>query len=108
VLDIVAVDGKNGNSGFLRSVKGLRNGTVARLRSDRVLCQAPPARTGKRGRPRIHGERFAFKEPDTWGDPDEMIELKDEHFGKVLFFTPTVSRDSYFCLSTRFYRLQDY
>lgn len=82
-LDIVAVDGKYGNSGFLRAVKGLRSGTVARLRSDRVLYHAPPAPSGKRGRPRVHGERFAFKEPDTWGDPDEGIELEDDHFGKV-------------------------
>jgi len=82
-LDIVAVDGKYGNSGFLRAVKGLRNGTIARLRSDRVLYHSPPPPNGKRGRPRVHGERFAFKEADTWGDPDEMIELEDEHFGKV-------------------------
>lgn len=82
-LDIVAVDGKYGNSGFLRSVQGLRNGIVARLRSDRVLYQAPPPPSGKRGRPRVHGERFSFKEPETWGDPDEVIELEDDHFGKV-------------------------
>jgi hypothetical protein len=82
-LDIVAVDGKYGNSGFLRAVKGLRNATIARLRSDRVLYHAPPPPSGKRGRPRVHGERFAFKEPDTWGDPDEMLALEDDHFGKV-------------------------
>ena len=82
-LDIVAVDGKYGNSGFLRAVKGLRSGTVARLRSDRVLYYAPPPPSGKRGRPRVHGERFAFKEPDTWNDPDEVIKLVDDHFGKV-------------------------
>jgi hypothetical protein len=82
-LDIVAVDGKYGNSGFLRAVKGLRNGTIARLRSDRVLYQAPPSPTGKRGRPRVHGERFAFKEPHSWGVPDEVLALEDEHFGKV-------------------------
>jgi hypothetical protein len=82
-LDIVVVDGKYGNSGFLRAVQGLRSGTVARLRSDRVLYHAPPPPSGKRGRPRVHGERFAFKELETWGDPDEVLELEDEHFGKV-------------------------
>jgi len=82
-LDIVAADGKYGNSGFLRAVKGLRSGIVARLRSDRVLYHAPPPPSGKRGRPKVHGERFAFKEPDTWGEPTEAIELEDEHFGKV-------------------------
>jgi hypothetical protein len=82
-LDMVAADGKYGNAGFLRSVKGLRCGIVARLRCDRVLYQAPPPPTGKRGRPRVHGERFAFKEPDTWGTPDAVIELEDPYWGKV-------------------------
>jgi hypothetical protein len=82
-LDIVAADGKYGNAGFLRSVNGLRCGVVARLRCDRVLHRPAPPRTGKKGRPRVHGDRFAFKEPDTWGTPDEVIELEDPYWGKV-------------------------
>ena len=82
-LDIVPADGKYGNSGFLRAVKGLRTGIVTRLRSDRVLYQAPPPPSGKRGRPKTHGERFAFKEPETWRPPGESMELEDSHFGKV-------------------------
>jgi hypothetical protein len=31
----------------------------------------------------VHGERFAFKEPETWGTPAEVVELEDEHWGKV-------------------------
>jgi hypothetical protein len=83
VLDIIAADGKYGNAGFLRSVKGLRCGILARLRCDRVLCGSPPPPTGKKGRPRVHGARFAFKEPDTWGTPDEAIELEDPGWGQV-------------------------
>jgi hypothetical protein len=82
-LDIVPADGKYGNAGFLRAVKGLRTGILARLRCDRVLYQAPPPHNGKRGRPKTHGERFAFKEPETWRAPDEIMELEDPHFGKV-------------------------
>lgn len=84
-LDIVACDGKYGNSGFLRSVKSLRCGIVARLRCDRVLRQAtpPPPLIKKRGRPKVHGKRFAFKEPETWGAPDQVIELQDDRWGKV-------------------------
>jgi hypothetical protein len=82
-LDIVPADGKYGNAGFLRSVKGLRCGVLVRLRCDRVLYGPPPPPTGKKGRPKVHGERFAFKEPETWGTPAEVIELEDPYWGKV-------------------------
>jgi hypothetical protein len=82
-LDIVAADGKYGNAAFLRSVKGLRCGIVARLRCDRVLSGPPPPPTGKKGRPKVHGARFAFKEPDTWGPPAEVMELEDPCWGQV-------------------------
>jgi hypothetical protein len=82
-LDVVACDGKYGNSGFLRQVSGLAVGIVVRLRSDRVLYRNTPLPTGKRGRPRVHGERFAFKDATTWGNPDEVVELEDPHWGRV-------------------------
>lgn len=82
-LDIIAADGKYGNAGFLRRVKGLRCGILARLRCDRVLYGSPPPRTDRRGRPRVHGARFAFKEPQTWGTPDEALELEDPYWGRV-------------------------
>ena len=82
-LDVVACDGKYGNCGFLRSVRGLPVGIVARLRCDRVLYLAAPLPNGKRGRPRVHGASFAFKDPGTWPDPDEMIALQDPLWGQV-------------------------
>ena len=84
VLDIIAADGKYGNAGFLRSVKGLRCAILARLRADRVLYgPAPLPDPHRKGRPRIHGQRFAFKEPETWGEPAEVIELEDAYWGMV-------------------------
>lgn len=50
-LDIIAADGKYGNAGFLRRVKGLRCGILARLRCDRVLYEPPPPPSEKKGRP---------------------------------------------------------
>jgi hypothetical protein len=83
-LDIVAADGKYGNAGFLRRVKGLQCGVLARLRCDRVLHGPPPAPVPhQKGRHRLHGDRFAFKEPETWGKPVEVIELEDPYFGRV-------------------------
>jgi hypothetical protein len=85
VLDIVAGDAFYGNAKFLRALQGERNGTVVRLRRDRVLYRAPEQPAGKRprGRPPVHGERFAFKEPDTWGEPDEVLTLEHPRFGQV-------------------------
>jgi hypothetical protein len=83
-LDIVACDGKYGNAGFLRKGQGKRCGIVARLRCDRVLYGPPPPHEPKkRGRNKLHGQRFAFKEPDTWGEPDEVVELDDPYWGQV-------------------------
>jgi hypothetical protein len=83
-LDIVACDGKYGNAGYLRAVKGLRVGITARLRADRVLYRPTPARDPhQKGRPKVHGDRFAFKEAETWGEPVEVIELEDPRWGKV-------------------------
>ncbi len=84
VLDIVAADGKYGTAKFLRPLQGQHCGIVARLRRDRVLYWAPEQpKKRKRGRPRVHGERLAFKEPETWGTPDEVIMFKDAKFGQV-------------------------
>jgi hypothetical protein len=81
---MVTWDGKYGNAGFLRSVKGKHCGIVARLRCDRVLYGPPPPRQPKkRGRNKLHGQRFAFKEPDTWGEPNEVIDLDDPYWGQV-------------------------
>jgi hypothetical protein len=82
-LDIIAADGKYGNAKFLRSVKGLRCGVAARLRCDRVLYAPPLPPTGKRGRPPVHGKRFAFREPETWDIPAEVLELEDPYWGSV-------------------------
>jgi len=44
---------------------------------------APKRKPGKRGRPRKHGPRFAFKEPATWGEPAEFVTLQYPRWGSV-------------------------
>lgn len=83
-LDIVVADGKYGNADFLQQVQGLRVGIVSRLRRDRVLYRTAPAVSIlRRRRPRRHGDRFEFKDPATWGQPDELVECEDGRYGQV-------------------------
>ena len=82
VLHIIAADGKYGNHRFLGPLKDEPCGKIVRLRCDRVLYGIPGPYSGK-GRPRVHGDRFAFKEPETWNQPVATVELVDERWGKV-------------------------
>ena len=81
-LYLIIADAKYGNHRFLAPLKDEPCGALVRMRRDRVLYGAPGAYSGH-GRPRVHGERFAFKEPETWGVPDEFVTFVDERWGQV-------------------------
>jgi hypothetical protein len=81
-LHVVAADAKYGNQRFLGALRDTECGVLARLRRDRVLY-GPPGPYSGRGRPRVHGPRFAFKEPESWPLPDAECQLEDERWGQV-------------------------
>jgi hypothetical protein len=81
-LHVIVGDGSYGNARFLRPLRASGCAQVVRLRRDRVLYRAPGPYQG-RGRPRVHGERFAFKDPQTWGPPDAEVEVEQPHWGRV-------------------------
>jgi hypothetical protein len=57
---------------------------LVRVRGDRTLyADPPPRRPGQRGRPRRHGDRFACKEPGTWGPPAQELATRDARYGQV-------------------------
>jgi hypothetical protein len=62
---IHAADAKYGNHRFLAPLKEEPCAVPVRLCRDRVLYSAPGL-YGGRGRPRVHGDRFAFKEPELY------------------------------------------
>ena len=83
-LDIVAGDCKYSQPEFLRLVQPLPCGKVARLAKHRVLYGRPePKPAGTRGQPRKHEARIAFKEPESWGEPVEELELEDPKWDQV-------------------------
>lgn len=81
-LDVIVADGHYGNHLFFGPLQGLGCAAVARLRCDRVLY-GQPTPYGGRGRPAVHGQRFAFKEPETWPEPAERIEFEHRRWGQV-------------------------
>jgi hypothetical protein len=81
-LDIIVADGAYGNHRFLRPLRDQDCGVLVRLRRDRVLYGNPGDYQG-RGRPPVHGPRFSFKEPDTWGEPAQRFQFQDLHWGQV-------------------------
>jgi len=81
-LHLIIADAKYGNHRFLAPLRDELCSALVRMRRDRVLYGAPGAYSG-RGRPCVHGDRFAFKEPETWRVPDATVELENPRWGKV-------------------------
>ena len=80
--EVIVGDGGYGNHHFLGGLAGVDCAILVRLRADRVLFGEPGV-YGGRGRPRVHGQRFAFKEPDTRWPPGVTVILETEDWGQV-------------------------
>lgn len=63
-LHLIVADAKYGNHRFPSPLRDEPCGALVRMYRNRVLYGASPSHNGQ-GRPRIHGNRFAFKEPET-------------------------------------------
>ena len=81
-LDVVVGDGHYGNHRFLGPLRPAPCALLVRLRRDRVLYGPPGPYKGRGRRPK-HGRRFAFKQPESWGEPDEEQAFDDERWGQV-------------------------
>jgi hypothetical protein len=57
---------------------------IVRIRRDRVFYHDPPPRpAGTGGRPRLHGDRFACKDPNTWPAPTHEVSTTDAQYGQI-------------------------
>jgi hypothetical protein len=81
-VDVVVGDGRYGNHRFLCGLAQTTCAVLVRLRCDRVLYGSPPPYTGC-GRPPLHGQRFAFKDPTTWPEPAAAVALDTDDWGQV-------------------------
>src|SRR5262249_8786377 len=75
-------DSEYGSGAFLKQTAKIECDLVVRIKSHRTLYrQAPPYRG--RGRPSKHGPSFRFKDPSSWGRPEEDFECDDERLGRI-------------------------
>ena len=81
-LDVIVADGHYGNHHFFGPLWQEPCALLARFRRDRVLYGPPKPYKGRGRRPK-HGRRFSFKQPETWGKPDDEVEFLDERWGQV-------------------------
>lgn len=81
-LDVIVADGHYGNHHFFGPLRQAPCALLARLRRDRVLYGPAGPYKGRGRRPK-HGRRFAFKQPETWGKPDDEVAFEDERWGQV-------------------------
>jgi DDE superfamily endonuclease len=68
-----------------RGVEELPVAVLVRLRGDRCFYADPPPAvpSPKGGRPRVHGAKFACKDPATWPPPSAEHVTEDEQYGTV-------------------------
>jgi hypothetical protein len=81
-MNVIVVDGHYGNHLFFAPLQGEKCALLARTRRDRVLYGEAGPYAG-RGRPAVHGPRFAFKDPKSWPPPAEQVEFTHERWGQV-------------------------
>ena len=79
---LLLADSEYANAHFLKESRELEADLLIRLRPNRVLFASPPAYSG-RGRPRVHGSRFALKEYQDWPQADQQEELLDPEQGQL-------------------------
>lgn len=79
---VVTADGRYGNQYWVSAMSDLSATWVVRLAKNRVLFADPGPYQG-RGRPRKHGHRFAFREPETWPEPDDDLLFEHPVYGTV-------------------------
>ena len=82
VRPIAVFDSEYGNATFVKQTAGIQVDLLLRLRSNLCLWGAPPSYSGK-GRPKVHGAKFALADASTWGTPTTTLKLEDPKLGPV-------------------------
>jgi len=75
-------DAEYGCAPFLLATADIPTDKIIRLRPNLNLAGPPGAYKG-RGRHPIHGDKFKFKDPQTWKKPEHSLEMNDPDLGQL-------------------------
>jgi hypothetical protein len=75
-------DAEYGCAPFLLAAADIPTDKEIRLRPNLCLAGPPGPYKGK-GRHPVHGDKFKFKDPDTWREPEYSFEMDDPDLGKI-------------------------
>ncbi len=80
---VALYDAEYGCAPFVLATADIPAVKVMRLRPNMCLWGPPPPPSGKRGRPREHGDKFKLSDAATWPEAADTLELVDEELGPV-------------------------
>jgi DDE superfamily endonuclease len=75
-------DAEYGCAPFLLATADIPTDKIIRLRPNLNLA-GPPGPYKGRGRHPVHGDKFKFKDPQTWKKPESRFEMSDPDLGKI-------------------------
>jgi DDE superfamily endonuclease len=82
VRPLAVYDRGYGNASFVNQTAPVEADLLLRLASNRCVYGAPPA-YGGRGAPAKHGHKMKLNAPDTWCEPNQIVEVDDPKLGRV-------------------------
>lgn len=82
VRPLAVYDRGYGNASFVNQTAGIESDLLLRLASNRCVYGAPPP-YGGRGAPAKHGHKMKLNDPETWCEPEQIVEVDDPKLGRV-------------------------
>lgn len=82
IRPLAVFDRNYGNASFLKQTAEISADLLIRVASNRCVYDKPGAYLG-RGAPRKHGHKFKLNDPQTYPEPEEIVEADDPKLGQI-------------------------
>ena len=82
IRPLAIFDRNYGNGSFLKQTTEIQADLLIRIASNRCVYAKPGVYSG-RGAPRKHGAKFKLNDPQTYPEPDAIVEVEDQKLGQI-------------------------